>query len=101
MSVPEDMSKVLVVSARDDSRLSVLGCGELLSQVLLEATMAGLGTCTLTHVTELEVSRDVIGALVGREFPQVLVRVGQTPALDSCPPPTPRRRLDTFLELRL
>jgi len=101
MSVPEDMSKVLVVSARDDSRLSVLGCGELLSQVLLEATMAGLGTCTLTHVTELEVSRDVIGALVGREFPQVLVRVGQTPALDSCPPPTPRRRLDMFLELRL
>ena len=101
MSVPEDMSKVLVVSASDDSRLSVLGCGELLSQVLLEATMAGLGTCTLTHVTELEVSRDIIGALVGRKFPQLLIRVGQTPALDTCPPPTPRRRLDTVLELRL
>lgn len=101
MSVPEDMSKVLVVSARDDSRLAVLGCGELLSQVLLEATMAGLGTCTLTHVTELEASRDIIGALVGREFPQLLIRVGQTPALDTYPPPTPRRRLDTVLELRL
>lgn len=101
MSVPEDMSKVLVVSARDDSRLAVLGCGELLSQVLLEATMAGLGTCTLTHVTELQASRDIIGALVGREFPQLLIRVGQTPALDTCPPPTPRRRLDTVLELRL
>ena len=101
MSVPEDMSKVLVVSARDDSRLSVLGCGELLSQLLLEATMAGLGTCTLTHVTELDASRHIIGTLVGREFPQLLIRVGQTPALDTCPPPTPRRRLDTVLELRL
>jgi nitroreductase len=101
MSVPEDMSKVLVISARDDSRLGVLECGELLSQVLLEATMAGLGTCTLTHVTELEASRDIIGALVGRRFPQLLIRVGQTPALDTCPPPTPRRSIDTVLELRL
>ncbi|MFI5509341.1 Acg family FMN-binding oxidoreductase [Mycobacterium sp. NPDC051804] len=101
MSVPEDMSRVLVLSAREDSRRGVLGCGELLSQVLLEATMAGLGTCTLTHVTELDASRDIIGSLVGREFPQLLIRVGQTPALDSCPPPTPRRSLDTVLELRL
>lgn len=101
MSVPEDLSKVLVVSARDDSRLGVLGSGELLSQVLLEATMSGLATCTLTHITELDPSRDIIGALVGRQYPQLLIRVGQTPALDACPPPTPRRSLDTVLELRL
>jgi nitroreductase len=101
MGVPEDMSKVLVLSAHDDSPLSVLRCGELLSRVLLEATMAGLGTCPLTHVIELAASRDIIGSIVGREFPQVLVRVGHTPALDTCPPPTPRRRLDSVLELRL
>jgi hypothetical protein len=101
MSVPEDLSKVWVLSAREDSRLGVLGCGELLSRVLLEATMAGLSTCTLTHVTELRASRDIVGSLVGREFPQLLIRVGQTPALDICPPPTPRRRLDAVLEVRL
>ena len=35
------------------TRDSVLRCGETLSAVLLDATMAGLATCTLTHITEL------------------------------------------------
>ena len=47
--VDEDRSKVLVLSTYDDTRDSVLRCGELLSAVLLDATMVGLVTCTLTH----------------------------------------------------
>ncbi|MEV3901493.1 NAD(P)H nitroreductase [Mycobacterium sp. NPDC050551] len=100
LSVPEDRSTVLVISAHGDSRRDVLGCGETLSQILLEATMAGMATCTLSHLTEVAVSRDIIATLVGRENPQVLIRIGVTPALDDTPPPTPRRHLSDVLEIR-
>ena len=42
----DDRSTILVVSAVDDVRRDVLGCGQTLSAVLLEATVAGLATCT-------------------------------------------------------
>ncbi|BBZ06510.1 putative NAD(P)H nitroreductase acg [Mycolicibacterium doricum] len=100
INVPEDRSKVLVISAHDDTNRDVLRCGETLSQLLLEATMAGMATCTLTHLTELRASRDIVSALVDRDLPQVLVRVGTAPAVEDAPPPTPRRRLDEVLEVR-
>jgi hypothetical protein len=40
---------VLVISAREGSRPDTVGCGKTLSIVLLEATVAGLANCTLTH----------------------------------------------------
>ena len=43
--VDEDRSKVLVLSTYDETGDSVLRCGELLSAVLLDATMVGLVTC--------------------------------------------------------
>lgn len=101
LSVPEDRSKVLVVSAHDSTRRDVLGCGETLSQLLLEATMAGMATCTLSHLTEVEASRGIIASLVGRDLPQLLIRVGTTPTLDDAPAPTPRRQLEDVLEIRL
>lgn len=101
MSVPEDHSRVLVISAHDDTRRDILGCGETLSRVLLEATLAGMATCTLTHLTELRASRDIISALVDRDLPQVLIRIGAAPAYDPVSPPTPRRRLEDVLEVRL
>lgn len=58
---------MLVISAHDDTHRDVLGCGETLSRVLLEATLAGMATCTLTHLTELRASRDIISALVDRD----------------------------------
>ena len=39
---------------------SMLRCGEMLSAVLLNATMAGLATCTLTHITEVPASRQIL-----------------------------------------
>jgi hypothetical protein len=99
--VDEDHSKILVLSTYDDSHYSVLRCGEALSAALLDATTAGLATCTLTHITELPASRTVVTELIGqRTIPQVLIRVGLAPAIEDIPPPTPRRPIDDVFELR-
>ena len=95
--VASDHSKVLVLSALDDTRRDMLTCGEALSVVLLEATMADMATCPLTHMTEVSASRDIVSALTGRPLPQVLIRVGTAPAMEEIPPPTPRRRLSDVL----
>lgn len=99
--VKVDWSKILVLSTPGDTRLDVLRCGEVLSTVLLECTVAGMATCPLTHLIELEESRDIVRELVGRYGePQVLIRVGIAPPLEQLPPATPRRRLDDVLQVR-
>jgi nitroreductase len=99
--VPVDLSTILVISAHGETRRDTLGCGETLSTVLLEATVAGLATCTLTHLTELSSSRHLVEESTGRAFPQVLVRVGEAPAHEQFPPPTPRRPLADVLTVNL
>jgi hypothetical protein len=94
-----DWSKILVLSTRHDMLADVLACGEALSTVLLECTMAGLATCTVTHLIESEECRDVVRNLVGQGEPQVLIRVGIAPSLEGIPAPTPRRPLDGVLEI--
>ncbi|AMO63134.1 Putative NAD(P)H nitroreductase Acg [Mycolicibacterium phlei] len=100
-----DQSKVVVLSTPDDEPLSVLRCGETLSAVLLDATMAGLATCTLTHLTELHASREIVASLIGGTVtdgpvvPQVLIRVGRAPAMEQTPT-TPRRPLNEVVEIR-
>jgi len=99
--VQADEAKVLVLSTPQDTRADALNCGEALSTVLLECTMAGLATCTLTHITEFAESRAVIQNLTGsRAFPQVLIRVGTAPALEETPAPTPRRPLSEIMHIR-
>lgn len=95
-----DRSVIMALSTYDDSHGCALGCGEALSAVLLEATMAGLATCTLTHLTELDASRDIVRALIGGTGePQLLVRIGRVPALAEQPPMTPRRTLTDVLRI--
>jgi nitroreductase len=97
----QDQAKILLLSTPEDTRLDALSCGEVLSTVLLECTMAGMATCTLTHLTELEASRAIIGDLIGNQgMPQVLIRVGTAPPMEVAPPPTPRRPLEEVLEFR-
>lgn len=91
--VRDDRAEIVVLSSHDDTRLDVLRCGEALSAVLLDATMAGLASCTLTNLTELPASRAVVCELTGRDLPQVLIRIGMAPAGEDSPPPTPRRPL--------
>src|SRR6476620_8678967 len=61
--VQVDEATVLVLSTPEDTRADALNCGEALSTVLLECTMVGLATCTLTHITELAKSRAMIQEL--------------------------------------
>ena len=96
-----DHSKMLVLSTYDNDRTSVLQCGEVLSAVLLEATMAGLATCTLTHITELRASRDIVATLIDQTTtPQALIRVGLAPQIEERPPATPRRPIDEVFQVR-
>ena len=99
--IAADASKILVLSTPEDTRLDVLRCGEVLSTVLLECTMAGMATCPLTHLIESSESRDIVRSLIGgRGQPQVVVRTGVTPPMEDLPAPTPRRPLDSVLEIR-
>ena len=96
--IGHDQSTVLVLSTDEDTRAEALRSGEALSAVLLECTLAGMATCTLTHLTELWSSRNLIGNLTGRTaMQQVLIRVGEAPVLGEVPPMTPRRPLDEVL----
>ena len=63
--VPTDYSKIVVPSTYGNSHMDALRCGEVLSSVLLECTIVGLATCTLTHVTELDACRHTIAVLIG------------------------------------
>ncbi|WAC93816.1 Acg family FMN-binding oxidoreductase [Mycobacterium sp. Aquia_213] len=96
-----DEAKVLVLSTITDTRADFLSCGEVLSAILLECTMVGLATCPVTHVTELEASREIIRDLTSgpAAVPQVLIRVGIEPEGELAPEPTPRRPLSEVLEI--
>ena len=95
----QDQAKILVLSTPEYTRSDAFHTGQVLSKVLLECTIAGLATCPLTHITELEASRDIIRDLmVTKAMPQVLIRVGTAPDVDDVPPPTPRRSLSEVLE---
>ncbi|MUL85133.1 MULTISPECIES: Acg family FMN-binding oxidoreductase [unclassified Mycolicibacterium] len=97
-AVHDDSATLVVLSTDGYSRADALDAGEALSALLLECTMSGLGTCPVSHVTELHASRDIIGALINRDAcPQLLVRIGIAPTLTDAPPPTPRRSVDAFV----
>ncbi len=99
--VEVDDAKVLVLSTPDDTRDDALGCGQALSAVLLTCTVAAVATCTLSHITEFAESRAVIQSLTGsRAFPQLLIRVGETPESEATPEPTPRRPLSEVMQIR-
>nr|WP_134206959.1 NAD(P)H nitroreductase [Mycobacteroides salmoniphilum] len=97
-AVPQDRATLVVLSTGDDSAQDYVKCGEALSALLIEATVAGSATCTLTHVTELVASRQIIEGITDRDYPQAVVRIGTTPPLDPIPAPTPRRPLSAVIE---
>lgn len=100
-ATPTDQAKILVVSTPEDNRVDAFHAGRALSQVLLECTMAGMATCPVTHITEVETSRQAVRDVVGtRAMPQVLIRVGAAPDTAHAPPPAPRRALFEVLEFR-
>jgi hypothetical protein len=101
IEIPEDHAKIVLLSTDTDSHADALASGEALSAALLECTMAGLATCTLTHITEVRTTRELIAALMGYDSqPQVLIRVGVVPGIKNLPPVTPRRPLDDVFQVR-
>lgn len=99
LEVGDDHSKIVVLATATDAPADALACGEALSAVLLESTMAGLATCPVTHLTEVPAARAILAGLVGcDDLPQILVRVGGTPVLEKPPAPTPRRPLSDVLQ---
>lgn len=100
VDLDEDKSQLVVLSTRRDDRENLIKCGEALSSVLLECTLAGLATCTLTHIVEVAASRDVLSALVAQPHPQALIRIGTAPAAEDTVP-TPRRPVGDFLRYRI
>ncbi|MDT5071350.1 MAG: hypothetical protein QOH82_670 [Mycobacterium sp.] len=100
-AIDQDRARILALSTDADSREDAVRCGEALSTVLLECTLAGMATCTLTHITEFPAGRGVIAALIGTSaFPQLLIRVGEAPAIEQAPPATGRRPLKDVLAWR-
>ncbi len=95
--VAEDRSRIVVLTTKADSRLEWLQSGEALSMLLLDATACGLATCSLTHLTEMPQSREIVRNLMGGiGLPQIVIRVGTAPHNDS-DERTPRRPLmDVF-----
>jgi hypothetical protein len=84
--VAVDWSKILVLSTPEDTRADVLRCGEALSTVLLECTLAFLATCTLTQLIELDASREIVRSLLhDGGHPQVLIRAGLAPPMEAAP----------------
>ncbi len=100
--VDHDRSKLVVLSTRHgDAPPEVLRCGEALSAVLLECTMAGAATCTLTHMTEIAQSRSIITGIVATSgAPQLLIRVGSSPTNGQHAECTSRRLVTEVLEFR-
>ncbi|MCV7099010.1 Acg family FMN-binding oxidoreductase [Mycobacterium palustre] len=99
--VEVDWSKILVLSTPEDTPADALRCGEVLSTVLLECTVAGISTCTLTHLIEVDESREIVRGLTAQEGrPQALIRAGIAPPIEHLPAPTPRRPLDEVLQVR-
>ncbi len=100
-SAPRDEAKIVVLSSYGDARTDWLGCGQALSAVLLECTAAGLATCTVTHITEVQAGRDIVRELLSDTalVPQVLIRVGAEPGGEPLEP-TPRRPLNDVLHMR-
>ncbi|GAB2727758.1 NAD(P)H nitroreductase [Nocardia thraciensis] len=94
-----DRSTILVLSTDGDTSDDWLGCGEVLSRVLLECTLAGYATCPLTHLTEVPRARAIVRELTGRNMlPQILIRVGTAPGHEESAP-TPRLPLADILRV--
>ncbi|WP_036494721.1 Acg family FMN-binding oxidoreductase [Nocardia sp. BMG111209] len=95
-----DESALVALSTDTDSAEDVLRCGQALSTVLLESTVAGYATCPLTHLVEYPRSRAIIGNLLGgTSQPQALIRIGTAPDDRDEPEPTPRLPLAQILEV--
>jgi len=107
-SLTDDHSEVaeaspswLILSTASDDTLSWLRVGEALEAIWLACTVAGLSVVPYSEPIEVESTRAIVqhDMLNGSSCPQLLVRIGWPPILNTAVPPTPRRPLDDVLEV--
>ncbi|MEU0543244.1 hypothetical protein ABZ319_25565 [Nocardia sp. NPDC005978] len=95
-----DAATLLVLSSPADTPADWIRTGGALSIVLLECTVAGTATCTLSHITELAQARNLIaGLLPDHTVPQLVIRAGTAPG-DGPRIATPRLPVSDFLVVR-
>ena len=89
-----DGGLLAVLGTASDDRLSQLRAGEALSAVLLYATQAGLATCPLSEILEVEATRTALRdeVLEGTLSPQLLLRFGWAPSASVARHATAARR---------
>jgi len=75
------------------------GPGKFYSNGLDLDFMAANPDAAEANLTEVPASRDIIGTLVQRPHPQVVVRIGMAPESDEVAPLTPRRPLSDILSV--
>ena len=93
-SPPEyDNGVLLALGTSTDNQISRLRAGEATSSALLTATARGLATCLVSEVLEVAETRKMLKLEIfdDRYCPQMLVRVGWSPADADPLPATPRR----------
>lgn len=96
---PDDGSTVLMLGTPGDGPVDWIRSGRSLSAITLEATVARLATCPLTHLTDVDRSREVIRELApAAGIPQLLIRVG-TPTHPAPMNDTPRRPVAQVLTI--
>jgi nitroreductase len=93
-----DGGLLALLGTASDDRVSQLRAGEALSAVVLHATQAGLATCPLSEVLEVEETRTALRdeVLQGTLSPQLLVRIGWAPPGPL--PATPRLPVDATID---
>lgn len=76
-----DDAALVLLSTASDTPKDWLNAGQALSSVLLHATASHLATCPLTHLTEVEASREIVRDVACRsgetfQHPQIMIRIG-------------------------
>jgi hypothetical protein len=76
-----DNAALVLISTASDTPIDWLNAGQALSSVLLHATASHLATCPLTHLTEVEDSREIVRDVASRsgetfQHPQIMIRIG-------------------------
>jgi hypothetical protein len=76
-----DNAALVLISTSSDAPIDWLNAGQALSSVLLHATASHLATCPLTHLTEVEASREIVRDVASRsgetfQHPQIMIRIG-------------------------
>ncbi len=92
-----DHAEVVALCTPADDPSDHLECGRALSALLVEATVWGLASNVVSHLTEMPSSRAVLADAISDGWvPQILVRVGESDR-DLMLPRTPRRAVDDIL----